>query len=78
MCLNPLGQIVDEFWHHVPGHFSHSPYTHLSIDAHATMPNHVHAIIVIHDPVRTRRGTVLAHWCQYCRARFRARPDIRV
>jgi putative transposase len=46
MRLNTDGRTVDEFWYQVPVHFSN-----VSVDAHVTMPNHVHD---------TRRGAVTA------------------
>jgi REP element-mobilizing transposase RayT len=52
MRLNTYGRTVDEFWCQVPVHFAH-----VSVNAHVTMPNHIHAIITIHD---TRRGAVSA------------------
>jgi REP element-mobilizing transposase RayT len=50
MRLNTYGCTVDEFWRQVSVHF-----TNVSVDAHVTMPNHIHAVITIHD---TCRGAV--------------------
>lgn len=49
MELNDLGRIVDEEWHHTG-----DLRPDISLDAFVVMPNHVHGIIVIHDP---RQGT---------------------
>jgi REP element-mobilizing transposase RayT len=51
MRLNPFGQIADQFWTNVPNHFSPSTAQNgaITIDAHVTIPNHIHAIISIHD-----------------------------
>jgi len=42
MILNNLGRTADECWQAIPDHFSH-----VQIDEHVIMPNHVHGIIVI-------------------------------
>jgi REP element-mobilizing transposase RayT len=49
--LTDLGQIADAFWDQVPERFPH-----VSIDQKIVMPNHVHVIIVIHDPLIDRTG----------------------
>jgi REP element-mobilizing transposase RayT len=46
MCLNPLGGIVHECWNDLPNH-----YAAIELDAFVVMPNHVHGIIFIVDPV---------------------------
>jgi REP element-mobilizing transposase RayT len=54
MRLSDLGQIADAFWTQVPQRFPD-----VSIDQRIAMPNHAHAIILIHDPRMDRRGGVL-------------------
>lgn len=44
MRLNDHGQVVDECWRAIPGHF-----TNVELGAYVVMPNHVHGIIVIHE-----------------------------
>jgi REP element-mobilizing transposase RayT len=55
MRLSDVGQIAETFWVQVPERF-----LHVSIDQWIVMPNHVHAIIMIHDPPVDRRGAVVA------------------
>ena len=65
MRLNRFGQIADGFWGDVPGHFAHGDEKNIVVDAHVTMPNHIHAIIAIHDsplPPESRRSG-LENWC---------------
>jgi putative transposase len=45
MQLSRFGQIAFDFWEAVTAHFSS-----VEIDAFVIMPNHIHAIIVLHDP----------------------------
>jgi REP element-mobilizing transposase RayT len=49
MLLNDYGRIVDEEWHRTG-----TLRPDITLDAFVVMPNHVHGVIVIHDP---RRGT---------------------
>jgi putative transposase len=51
MHLNNLGKIAESEWHQT-GH----KRPNLELDAFVVMPNHVHAIIVITDPVGTGRA----------------------
>jgi len=44
MRLNEWGQVAHDFWTQVPVHFPN-----VSIDAFVIMPNHLHAIIMIHE-----------------------------
>ncbi len=44
MRLNPYGRVVNTYWSRIPRHFPH-----VTLDAWAVMPNHVHGIIVITD-----------------------------
>ena len=53
MVLNDWGRIVDQFWVEVSLHF---PV--VTVDLQVTMPNHVHAIIVIAPDDTPRRGGV--------------------
>jgi REP element-mobilizing transposase RayT len=46
MCLNMFGETVQECWNSLPKH-----YSLMELDAFVVMPNHVHGIIVIVDPV---------------------------
>jgi putative transposase len=46
MLLSPLGEIAHQFLADIPQHFPHA-----SIDAWVVMPNHVHAIVIIHNTV---------------------------
>jgi len=48
--LSEWGRVIDHFWTRLPVHFPN-----VTVDTHVTMPNHVHAIIVI-DPDTGRRG----------------------
>lgn len=51
MTLNAFGAIADECWRAIPDHF---PFVELG--AYVIMPNHVHGIIIIHEPVGARHG----------------------
>ena len=44
MQLNHYGRIVHTQWQGLPSH-----YPHISIDTFIVMPNHTHAIIIIHE-----------------------------
>ncbi len=46
MSLNGYGERVAQWWHDIPRHFPHA-----DIDAFVVMPNHVHGIVIIDDPV---------------------------
>jgi len=46
MRLNDAGEIVAWTWHDLPNHISN-----VQLDAFVVMPNHVHGIIIITDPV---------------------------
>ena len=52
MVLNDIGRIADQFWPAAADHF-----TDVAIDAWVTMPNHVHAIIVIGGGAGMGAGT---------------------
>jgi len=58
MQLSPYGQVADAFWENVPAYFSTDAFALVSVDALVTMPNHIHAIIVIHE--HGGRGAVAA------------------
>ena len=45
MRLSPQGQIAQACWQEIPGHFPH-----VELGAYVIMPNHVHGIIVLHQP----------------------------
>ena len=44
MQLNELGNIVTEYWNHIPQHFSS-----VEIGDYVIMPNHIHGIIALND-----------------------------
>jgi putative transposase len=44
--LNGWGRIVHETWSDLPNH-----YPHVELDAFVIMPNHVHMVVVLADPV---------------------------
>ena len=46
MLPNRFGQIVQETWHELPDHY---PRVHL--DCFALMPNHIHGVLALVDPV---------------------------
>lgn len=54
MTLNAFGVIADECWRAIPEHF---PFVELG--AHVIMPNHVHGIIIIHEPVGATHASPL-------------------
>lgn len=66
--LSPFGQIAFDFWEAVTAHFSN-----VEVDAFVVMPNHVHAIIVLHEssvgaglprpyPHKPRLGQVVGYY----------------
>ena len=46
MCVNEVGAMVQKVWEELPDRFPT-----IGLDAFVVMPNHVHGIIVIHQPV---------------------------
>lgn len=46
VALNDFGAIADECWRAIPEHFDH-----VELGAYVVMPNHVHGIIVINQPI---------------------------
>jgi putative transposase len=50
MILNRFGQIVQYAWYDLPKH-----YPHVELDTFCSMPNHVHAIIVLTDRIVVKR-----------------------
>ncbi len=54
MVLNAIGQIAREFWLKIPGHF---PFVQLG--NFVVMPNHIHGIIIIDNPVAACHGMPL-------------------
>ena len=46
MILNDVGRIAQQCWHEIPRH-----YPHVSLGAFVVMPNHIHGIFVIEQPV---------------------------
>ncbi|MFA6400007.1 MAG: hypothetical protein WCX31_00040 [Salinivirgaceae bacterium] len=55
MILNEMGQIAHDEWLKLSDRFSH-----FVLDVFQIMPNHMHAIIVLNDPVGTTVGTTFA------------------
>jgi len=47
MKLNSIGRIVNECWNEVPRHFANA-----ELRSHVVMPNHVHALFVLHPRAR--------------------------
>lgn len=56
MYLNETGKIADDCWSGIPAHFEKVELGEFQI-----MPNHVHGIIIINDPVETRHALSLTH-----------------
>lgn len=54
MVLNDAGRIVQETWARIPHHFPHT-----MTDAFIVMPNHIHGIIEITDPVGATHASPL-------------------
>ena len=46
MVLNIAGQIVVDCWNDLPNH-----YNHIILDAFVVMPDHVHGIIILENPI---------------------------
>jgi putative transposase len=46
MCANPFGKIVQETWLELPDH-----YPRVNLDCFSLMPNHVHGVLALVDPV---------------------------
>jgi len=46
MVLNDAGRILNDVWDDLPNH-----YDHVLLDAFIIMPNHVHGIVILRDPV---------------------------
>ena len=46
MKLNPAGEMVDQIWHSLPSRFPS-----VIPDAFIVMPNHVHGVLVINQPI---------------------------
>ncbi len=46
MLPNHFGQIVQETWHELPDH-----YSRINLDCFALMPNHIHGVLALVDPV---------------------------
>ena len=44
--LTPMGEIAKRCWEEIPKHFPN-----VELDAHVVMPNHIHGIIILNDPV---------------------------
>ncbi len=50
MILNDFGSIVEQTWINLPNH-----YVNLELSTYIVMPNHFHAILILHD-INPRRG----------------------
>ena len=46
MVLNSLGEIIEKTWLAIPDHFDS-----VELDEYIVMPNHIHGIIIIQNPV---------------------------
>jgi REP element-mobilizing transposase RayT len=44
--LTPMGEIAKRCWEEIPKHFPN-----VELDEHVVMPNHIHGIIVLNNPV---------------------------
>jgi REP element-mobilizing transposase RayT len=53
MHLSPEGRIAETAWRNLPTH-----HRHLALDAFVIMPNHLHGILLFHEPGATL-GTVI-------------------
>ena len=49
--LNEIGKVADECWRAIPEHFPN-----VELGAYVVMPNHMHGIIYIHQPVGATHG----------------------
>jgi putative transposase len=56
MILNEAGQMVRNEWEALPERFPG-----IAVDVFQVMPNHLHAILLIHDPLPVGAGLVPAH-----------------
>lgn len=56
MILNDAGRVADECWRQIPDHFPN-----VELDEWVVMPNHIHGIIVITDPVGVNDHSPLRH-----------------
>jgi REP element-mobilizing transposase RayT len=45
MQLSSAGRIAEDAWQHLPIHFPH-----LGLDVYVIMPNHIHGMLVYHEP----------------------------
>ena len=46
MQLSSIGEIAERCWKEIPDHFPH-----IELNEFVVMPNHLHGIIILHDPV---------------------------
>lgn len=51
MILNENGKIARDIWYETPSHFPH-----IAMDEFVVMPNHIHGIIIINEPVMKNVG----------------------
>lgn len=56
MILKDAGKYAEKCWLDIPGHFPHA-----KIDEYIIMPNHIHGIVFIAEPVRVRANVVGAN-----------------
>jgi REP element-mobilizing transposase RayT len=52
MTLNESGRLVESCWREIPDHFSH-----IDLDDFVVMPNHLHGIVGIAEPVGATHGS---------------------
>ena len=57
MLLNDAGQLVDYWWGELPKKFSQ-----VELDAHITMPNHVHGLVLLKDDSEEVSISVMLRW----------------
>jgi REP element-mobilizing transposase RayT len=46
VCLSPAGNIIKQYWEEIPKHFEN-----VELDEFIIMPNHIHGIIVLTEPI---------------------------
>ncbi len=54
MQLNEIGKVVEDCWKGIKDHFEH-----VDLDEYIVMPNHIHGILVLNEPVGTRHAVSL-------------------
>ena len=71
MRLNDLGKMADNGWRDVPSHYREA----VDIEVFVVMPNHVHAVIILHDVShRPQLATVVSAYKAGVTRRSQQRP----